>query len=183
MRHLARGILVVVGLFVLVVAGTLVARSRTARVEPVEPAASRADLVIKEVQIEEETDGVRWRLTAEQAAIFEKEDRTTLRRIAVSVHERERAWTIVGDEGDLYQKAKRVDVRGNIVLTSNDGLRVETERIRWDGHGKRVWTDAPVTLSRRGSVIRGAGLEVRVSDEMTTLRGRVHAVFAKEGGR
>jgi LPS export ABC transporter protein LptC len=174
---------VVVGGFVLLVAATLIAKSRTAPVESVEPAASKADLNVKEVQIEEESGGVRWRLKAEQAAIFEQEDRTTLRKIAVDVYERDRSWTVVGDEGDLYQKAKRVEVRGNVVLTSNDGLRVETSVIRWNGADKRLWTDAPVVLSRQGSVVRGTALVVRTADETTTVAGPVHAIFAKAAVR
>src|SRR6266542_4836579 len=111
MRCLARGILGVVGLFVLLVAGTLFARSRGARVEPLGPAPSNADLRIKEVQLEEQSEGVRWHLRADQALVFDKEGKTTLRQIAVDVQEQERSWTIVGDEGDLYEASKNVEIR------------------------------------------------------------------------
>ena len=173
----------VVGGFVLLVAAMLIAKSRTAPVESVEPAASKADLNVKEVQIEEESGGVRWRLKAEQASIFEQEDRTTLRKIAVDVYERDRSWTLVGDEGDLFQKTKRVEVRGNVVLTSNDGLRVETTVIHWSGGDRRLWTDAPVVLSRQGSVVRGTALEVRTEEETATVSGPVRAVFGKAAVR
>jgi LPS export ABC transporter protein LptC len=179
MRHIARGILVVVALFVLAVGGTLVVRSRAVRVEPIEPSPTTADLRIKEVDIEEDARGVRWRLTAEQAEVYESEGRTTLRRLAVDVFERDRSWTIVGDEGDLFQKEKHVEIRRNVVVSSSDGVRLETSVLRWDGAGRRLWTDAPVTLSRERSVIRGSGLEVRLGDERTTVTGPVHARFEK----
>ena len=52
-RHrLASGILGIVGAFVLLVACTLIAKSRTAPIEPVGPAASSADLGFKEAKIE-----------------------------------------------------------------------------------------------------------------------------------
>lgn len=180
MRRLAGAILVVVGVFVLLVAATLIARSRTARMESAAPAPSAADLNIKQVQLdEEESGGVRWRLRAEQALIFEEEGRTTLRRIAVDVHEPGRSWTIAGDEGDLFKKTRNVEVRRNVVLTSSDGLRLETSVLRWQGEQKRLWTDAPVTLSRDGSLIRGTGLDVRMGQDTTTVAGRVHASFRK----
>src|SRR5262245_22701336 len=94
-RHrLATGILGIVGAFVLLVACTLFAKSRTAPVEPVEPAASNADLRIKEAKIEEDTGGVRWRLTADQVLIFDAEGRTALRNISIQVFERDRTWNI-----------------------------------------------------------------------------------------
>ena len=148
-RRLAGAIFAVVGLFVVVVAGTLIVKSRAARVESAGPAASRADFRIKEAEVEEESGGVRWRLRAEQALVFEEERRTSLRRISVKVFERDRSWTIVGDEGDLFQQTSNVEIRQNVVLTSSDGLRLETSVLRWQGAERRLWTDAPVMMSRR----------------------------------
>src|SRR2546425_2212947 len=75
-RRLAGLILGVVAVFAVVVAATLVAKSRTARVEVTGPATSSADLRIKEVELEEAAGGARWRLKAEQAPVFEQEGRT-----------------------------------------------------------------------------------------------------------
>jgi len=182
MRRVASGILAVVVLFVLLVAATLIAKSRTARVESVDPPASKADLQIKEVQLDEqESGGVRWRLRAEQASVFEAEGRTSLRRIAVDVNEPNRSWTIVGEEGDLFQRTKDVEVRGNVVVTSSDGLRLETRVLYWGAEQKRIWTDEPVVLSHNGSIVRGTGLDVRMASETTRVSGRVRARF--ENGR
>jgi hypothetical protein len=108
MRHLAHGILAVVVAFVLVVAATLYARTRSRDVEPVGPAPVKADLNVKEVRIEEESGTVRWRLTAEQALIYDERNagRTELLRVNVEVDEPDRTWTIVGDEGEYLQKEK-----------------------------------------------------------------------------
>lgn len=182
MRRLASGILAIVVLFVLVVAGTLIARSRTASVESVGPAPSTADLQIKEVQLnEEESGGVRWRLRAEQASVYDAEGRTSLRQIAVDVNEPNRTWTIVGEEGDIFQRTKDVELRRNVVVTSSDGLRLETGVLYWSSEQKRIWTDAPVLLSHNGSIVRGTGLDVRMASETTTVTGRVRARF--ENGR
>src|SRR5438034_6896104 len=109
-RRLAGLILGVVAVFAVVVAATLVAKSRTARVEATGGATSSADLRIKEVELEEVSGGVRWRLRAEQALVFEPEGRTALKKIAVDVFERERSWTMVGEEGDLFHQIGRAHV-------------------------------------------------------------------------
>jgi len=176
-RRLAGLILVVVAVFVVAVAGTLVAKSRTARVEATGGATSSADLRIKEVELEEVSGGVRWRLRAEQALVFEPEGRTALRKIAVDVFERERSWTMVGEEGDLFHQTGNVEIRQNVVLTSNDGLRLETSVLRWQGAERRLWTDAPVRLLRDGAVVSGTALDVRMRNDTTTVAGRVRATF------
>jgi LPS export ABC transporter protein LptC len=178
-RFAAAAILGMVLIFILAVAGTLIAKSRIPPTEPAGSVASSADLRIKEAQIEEVTGGVRWRLKAEQALIFEAEGRTALRTIAVDVFERERSWTIVGEEGDLFQATKNLEIRKNVVLISSDGVRLETNVLRWTGSEKRLWTDEPVRLSRGGAVADGSALEVRMAEEYTTLGGRVHAVFTE----
>src|SRR5882672_8521373 len=106
MPDLARAILVAVAVFVVAVATTLVVRSRTARVESLGPAPSTADLRIKEVDLEEVTKGVRWRLRAEQALMYEQEGRTNLKNLTVRVFQKDRSWTILGEEGDLDQKSR-----------------------------------------------------------------------------
>jgi len=184
MRHLAHGILAVVVVFVLVVAATLYARTRSRDVEPVGPAPVKADLNVKEVRIEEESGTVRWRLTAEQALIYDEKNagRTELLRVSVEVDEPDRTWTIVGDEGEYLQKEKKIELRGNVVVTSSDGLRLETDVLRWNGDERRLWTDAPVVLSGRNGVVRGRTLEVAMASDATTIGGRVHARF-EPGGR
>ena len=115
-------------------------------------------------------------------ARFEREGRTTLRNLAVTLEEPDRTWTVVGDEGEFLSESKNVEIRRNVVVTSSDGLRLDTSVLRWDAARQRLWTDAPVTLSRGASVVRGSGLEVKIEDEATTVSGRVRATFDLSGG-
>jgi LPS export ABC transporter protein LptC len=73
-------------------------------------------------------------------------------------------------------------VRNNVVVTSDDGLRLETNVLRWAADERKLWTDAPVMLSRRGSVVQGTGLEVRMAEETATVLGRVRATFVESKG-
>jgi LPS export ABC transporter protein LptC len=179
MQRLAHAILAVVVAFVLVVAATLYARTRVRDAAPVEPAPVKADLNVKEVRIEEESGKVRWRLTAEQALIYDEKGagRTDLRRVNVEVDEPDRSWTIAGDEGQYLAKEKKIELRGNVVVKSSDGLRLETDVLRWNGEERRLSTDAPVVVSGRGGVVRGRTLEVAMASDATTIGGRVRARF------
>jgi LPS export ABC transporter protein LptC len=186
MRYLSRVILGCVVVFVLLVATLMFARSRTMSAESAGPAPSSADLHIKEVNIEEESGAVRWQLKAEQAMVFEADRRTTLKNIVVHVHQADRSWRITGEEGELFDRSQNVEVRRNVVVTSSDGLRLETSVLRWDGGDKRLWTDAPVRLERPGATVDGESLDVRMAEDASTVGGRVTATFspdARLGGR
>jgi LPS export ABC transporter protein LptC len=93
-----------------------------------------------------------------------------------------RSWTVTGDEGDLNQETKNVELRGNVVLISSDGLRLETDRLRWDAEAQRAWTDDPVVIYRAGAVVRGTGFESRVAEEVSSIKGRVRATFKRGAG-
>ena len=178
MHTLARVIFAVVAVFVVFVTATLVMKSRSAPVEPLAgPAPSTADLQIKQLDLEEEAHGIRWRLKADQALMYDQAGLTQLRKLTANIFQKERTWMIVGEEGDLDRTSNNVEVRKNVIVTSNDGVRLETSVLRWDAQEKRLWTDAPVRLSRDGSTVSGSGLSVLMEDESTTVTGRVRATF------
>ena len=96
----------------------------------------------------------------------------------------DRSWQVTSDEGDLVKDTKDVELRGNVVLVSSEGLRVETTVLRWNNAEGRAWTDQPVIIYKGEGVVTGFGLEARPSEEITLVRGRVKATFggAKASG-
>jgi LPS export ABC transporter protein LptC len=187
MQRLARGVMFIVVIFVAALVVTLMTKSRaTPPVESAPPGASRADQQIKEAVIEEHSGLARWELTAEQALVFEGEGRTALRKISVVVHDKDRSWTVVADEGDVREPSpgvRQVEVRTNVVVTSSEGYRLETSVLRWQSRDNRIWTDAPVRLVRDGTRIDGKGFELMLGDEAAAVGGRVHATFVKPASR
>jgi LPS export ABC transporter protein LptC len=183
MHRLARRILIAVVLFSLVVTGLLVARGRTVREESTGPQPSTADLAMRDVQLQEEDgQGGRWQLRADHAAVFEAEGRTALRNVTIRLQDRERSWTIVAEEGDFFKESRNLEIRRNVVLTSQDGLRLETTVLRWQDAERRLWTDVPVRIVRPGAVIDGLALDVRLRQATTRVEGRVRATFGRGQG-
>ena len=179
-------ILTLVVIFLSVVAGVLVHRARISRRIPTEPVATNADYRLKQVHLQEQgRDGSRWQLDAEYSETFEEQGKTTMKRVTIKVDQpakssrTARSWTVTGDEGDLNQATKDVELRGHVVLVSSDGLRLETDRLRWDAEGQRAWTEDPVVIYRAGAIVRGTGFESRVTEEVTSIKGRVRATFKR----
>jgi LPS export ABC transporter protein LptC len=182
-------ILTLVVVFLSVVVGVLVHRARGPRKLPTESATTNADYRLKQVHLQEQgRDGSRWQLDAEYSETFEEQNKTTMKKVTVKVDQppkgdqASRSWTVTGDEGDLNQETKDVELRGNVVLISSDGLRLETDRLRWDAEGQRAWTEDPVVIYRSGAVVRGVGFESKVAEEVSSVRGRVRATFKKGTG-
>ena len=183
-------ILTLVVIFVSAVVGVLVHRARMPRPIPVEAAITNADYRLKQVRLQETgSDGSRWQLDAEYSETFEEHNTTTMKKVVIKLDERSKSlakprnWTVTGDEGQLNQETKDVELRGNVVLVSSDGLRLETEQLRWDAEGQRAWTDAPVTIYQNGTVVRGTGFESRLTEEATRIKGRVRAIFKRGAPR
>lgn len=166
-------------LFVTVVVGVLIVRGHRASAPREEIVSSQADQEIKEIHIQEDAKGgaYRWSLDAERAESFPGTGKTLLRKVAIGVEESGRRWKVTGDEGDLAQETRDVELRGRVVLVSSEGLRVETTLLRWSNAERRAWTDQPVTIYKGGGVVKGTGLEVRPNEEVTLVRGRVRATF------
>jgi LPS export ABC transporter protein LptC len=179
-------ILTLVVVFLSVVVGVLVHRARMPRAIPTEPVATNADYRLKQVHLQEQgRDGSRWQLDAEYSETFEVQSKTTMKKVTIKVDQpsktgqTSRSWTVTGDEGDLNQETKDVELRGNVVLVSSDGLRLETDRLRWDSEAQRAWTEDPVVIYRAGAVVRGTGFESRVAEEVSNIKGRVRATFKR----
>jgi LPS export ABC transporter protein LptC len=179
-------ILTLVVVFLSVVVGVLIHRARAPRAIAVEPVSTNADYRLKHVRLQEVgRDGSRWQLDAEYSETFQEQNTTTMTKVTIKVDQasksegKVRSWTVTGDEGQLDQETKDVDLRGNVVLVSSDGLRLETARLRWDASAQRAWTDEPVTIYRAGTVVRGTGFESRVAEEATSIKGRVRAIFKR----
>jgi LPS export ABC transporter protein LptC len=180
MDRAAAGIALGVILFVTVVIGVLIFKGHRASAPREEVASSQADQQIREIHIQEDAKGggYHWSLDAERAESFPGTGKTLLRKVTIGVEEPGRRWKVTSDEGDLMQESRDVELRGNVVLVSSEGMRVETTVLRWINSEGMARTEQPVTIYRSGGVVRGTGLEARPSQEITLVGGRVTATFS-----
>jgi LPS export ABC transporter protein LptC len=179
MDRAAAGITLAVILFVTVVIGVLIVKGHRASTPREEVASTQADQEIREIHIQEDAKGggYRWRLDAERAESFPGTGKTLLKKVTIGVDEPGRRWKVTSDEGDLVQDTRDVELRGNVVLVSSEGLRVETTVLKWLNAEGKVWTEQPVTIYRSGGVVKGTGLDAMPSQEIAVVRGRVTATF------
>jgi LPS export ABC transporter protein LptC len=63
-----------------------------------------------------------------------------------------RTGTVETETGDMV-------ARSGVVVVTDDGVRLETEELRWCKDEGRIVTDLPVRILREGGEVRGVGLE------------------------
>ena len=179
MDRIAAGIALGVVLFVTIVVGVLIVRGHRSPAPREVAMSSEADQALKEVHLQEDAKSgtYRWSLDAERAESLPDSGKTSLWKVTIGVQDIERTWKVTSEEGDLIKETKDVELRGNVVLTSSEGLRVETSVLRWNNAEGRAWTDQFVTIYKGSGVVTGFGLETRPSEEVTVVRGRVKATF------
>jgi len=65
--------------------------------------------------------------------------------------------TIVADSGSIDEKQRDIRAVGNVVVTSQDGLRLETDILQWDNRRQRIFTEDPVCFTTATDTLFGIG--------------------------
>ncbi len=61
--------------------------------------------------------------------------------------------------GRIWPDQKRMQVNEKVVFTNVRGETLETEELIWSQDSARVRTDKPVTITRKGDILYGQGLD------------------------
>jgi LPS export ABC transporter protein LptC len=153
------------------------ARGRRAAPPPA-PAEQAADYRIREIHINETLEGnLRWTLDADQAEVFDQNKRTVMKKVTVKVFSKDAVWTVTADEGTLDNEKKDITVQGNVVVVSNDGLRITTPELVWHNEARHLRTDQAVEITRPGTTITGRGLDVKMKDQEAVVERQVRVVI------
>ncbi len=120
------------------------------------------DQVVEKAEIVFTEDGVRSTLIkADYIVKYERKDLTQAKGVHVDFFDREGEHTSVmdADSGIIKERRQQLEALGNVVVVSDEGIKLETESLKWDPHKQRVVTDDFVRLTKEGDIIYGYGLE------------------------
>jgi LPS export ABC transporter protein LptC len=142
------------------------------------PTTTQADYQIKEIHINETLVGnLRWTLDADQAEVFDRDQKTVMKKVVIKVFTKDSTWTVTGDQGTLDNQTHDVSLEGNVVVNSSDGLTLKTTELAWRNGDRNLLTDAAVEITRTGTTIQGRGLDVRMAEETAVLAKNVRVVI------
>jgi LPS export ABC transporter protein LptC len=128
---------------------------------PAESSGPAPDRVIKNFTIDSFAGGERdWVLRAPKADFFESKNLVLIERPFVQFYEGEEpSSTLESGRGEIHTGSRDLWAWDEVVMVSTDGARLNSDWLQYVAEKDRIVSTAPVTIVRRGSVIRGVGWE------------------------
>jgi LPS export ABC transporter protein LptC len=122
-----------------------------------------------------------WALRAEHAEMFEKEQKATMRNVAVTIQTQNGLpLELEGDEGIIDTAKKDFSLRNKSALMEivlGDGYVVKTSGLKWTNGSRALATDGKATISGPHVEVEGTGLRWYLDKQELVVSGNVKAVF------
>lgn len=98
---------------------------------------------------------------AEYVAVYERLDLKKAKKVHVDFYDQEGNHTsvLVADSGMIQERKQKFEALGNVVVTTDEGIKLKTQSLRWDPEGAKIVTEDFVTITKGKDVITGYGLE------------------------
>ncbi len=118
-------------------------------------------------------DGSReWKLVAAESYVFPDEDRTVFYNLNFLQYDKGKLSSeLKSDWGEINHTTKKLELKGNIFLTTPDRKYLKTDSLSYDLDTEELVTDEDVAIYSSGTFIQGKGLRAkRDLGEFTILR-------------
>jgi LPS export ABC transporter protein LptC len=133
---------------------------------------------VRDFSLEESNEGrLEWVLHSDYAASYAQRGVIEARDVAIDFFdEHGRTYShLTAREGVVHQPSNDMEARGQVVVTTTDGVRIETDALRFLNREQRITSDSFVRLTRHGDVVTGVGFESDPSLTHFTLKHEVKA--------
>ncbi len=118
------------------------------------------DQVISDFRITETASGKKeWKMAASRAYIYDSRGLLETEEMEVEFFDEEGRVksTLVADRGVINRGTDDMEARGNVVVTGNSGVTLETETLLWMSKTRQIMSDDSVRVLRGGDVLTGVG--------------------------
>jgi LPS export ABC transporter protein LptC len=118
------------------------------------------DQVISDFRITETASGKKeWNMSASRAYIYDSRGLIETEDMEVGFFDEEGRIrsTLVADRGVINRGTDDMEARGNVVVTSNSGVTLETQTLNWISKTRQIVSDDSVRVVREGDVLTGVG--------------------------
>jgi len=117
-----------------------------------------------------------WELTAITANYFRGKKLAEFEKVDVTFYYKQgRVFTLRGDIGRLNMETKDITLTGNVIGTSNDGYRFQTQSLLYNAQKRQAETDDKAILEGPQFNLEGKGMIVDIEKEKVFLLSDVHA--------
>lgn len=82
--------------------------------------------------------------------------------------------------GEVDETAQDLKAMGNVIVISDDGSRLETERLRWHNSTQKIISDTLVTIKSGGEEVTGVGFESDANLKHWEIKGNVTGIVKRK---
>ena len=134
---------------------------------------------------ESDTGRPEWILGAKYAATYSNRGLIVARDVSIDFYDSagKKYSHLTAREGTVQQPSNDMEARGNVIVTTTDGVRIATESLRFLNRQGKIVSDDFVRLERHGDVVTGIGFESDPSLDHFAIKKEVRAkVQSSPGG-
>ena len=142
------------------------------------PATETASEFQGVVLVDVDSDGTRWRVSADEGTVWEADGRGELKSVRAEFEKGEGVIRAAAGRGRIESKEEVRLVEG--VTLAWQGYRAEAEEATYRRGVGMVVVAGPVVLTGPGIRVRGRGLEVDVDGRRARVRSEVAAVVGED---
>ncbi len=142
------------------------------------------DLALENLHYTQNEEGrKRWTLDADKAEYQRDSSQVTLSKVKLSFFQAGQFGNIelTADQGLLEQVTRQVDVWGDVVLTSDNGEQLFTERLHYDDQTRRLSTEEPIRFLSPQSELTGTGLQIDIDQGRLLVKDNVWVLLHPQG--
>jgi LPS export ABC transporter protein LptC len=119
----------------------------------------------------------KWELEADKAEIYKREGKTIVQKLKIKFYDRGKITSVlIAREGELHTQSGDMEVRGDVVVTSEEGTTLMTESLKWDAGRNKIVTDDLVRQERGNTIITGEGLESDPQLEKVVIKRNIKVI-------
>ena len=126
-----------------------------------------------------------WEANADQIEVFEERNTVRIsklqRQIKLVLYRDEDTLTCYADEAEINNQNKEVNLLGNLMAQSREGITLWTDSVKWLPQRKKLVTDKRVTIRRQGLVVQGLGMEADLALEEVKILSDITSSFELSG--
>ncbi len=142
------------------------------------------DLALEELHYTQNEDGQRrWTLDADKAEYQRDSSLAKLEVVKLLFYAAGQFGdlTLQADQGQLEQETSRVDVWGNVVLTTGRGEQLFTERLHYDDRIRQLSTKDPIRFLSSQAELTGIGLQIDIDQGRMLVKNNVWMLLYPAG--
>lgn len=117
-----------------------------------------------------------WEVKAKTATYYKKQNLALFDQVQIKLTMSDgKVYLMTGDKGQMLTDKKDVEIKGNVVITSDAGDKFSTDYLKFNDAEKKFYTDAPVIMENKRMKIKGVGLTLFINNGQLNLSSMVKA--------